>query len=368
MKTKNILRLFFTAAFIFGTFAMNAQTKIYIHKKNGTVDEYNIADLDSISFTPPSSIDYSKLRLNEVSGVGGDDEKFYELINTGTADINLAGCKIYYNANGSNGGSFPPTDNRLTWTGDATQVARAGQLFSLIGRNNPGSFTTGLTAQRILVITLEDPNGNVLDQCLRAEDTAPYAIADQSFSRIPDGTGPFYFTTPTPDELNGMSATNLILAPTTQEKLVINEVDGNGKFVEIYNRGTVAISLEGYTLVKNDLQTWWTGKAAASIPAGGYYTIAQSGGAEGADEYTGANGISPKQNVKFELKNSGETLVDSFTRTNGGNWGDGVTPDYGSGTKYSFSRIPDGIGNFQLGVPSCNAVNGASAGDIMTNP
>ena len=170
-----------------------------------------------------SGIDYSQLKLNEVSGVGGDGEKFYELINIGTEDIPLVGCKIYYNANGSSGDAFPPADNRLTWTGSDTQTAKAGELFSLIGRGTPGSFTTGLTAQRILIITLEDPAGNVIDQCIRAEDTDEYAFTDKSFSRIPDGTVPFYFTEPTPNELNGEDATDLVLVPQTQGNVEIKK-------------------------------------------------------------------------------------------------------------------------------------------------
>ena len=375
MKTKNILHTFLTCAFLLGVMTMNAQTKIYVHKSDGTAAEYNIADVDSISFTPPAaSVDYSKLKLNEVSGVGNDSDKFYELINLGDADINLNGCKIYYNANGATGGTLPAGDGNLTWTGLSTQIAKAGELFSLIGRDNPagtspGSFTTGLTAARILIITLKDPAGNVIDQCIRAQDTGSYTIADKSFSRIPDGTGPFYFTTPTPNVMNGASAAGLIEVPTTQENLVINEVDGNGKFVEIYNKGTASVSLEGLTLVKNESGTWWTGGAGATIAAGGFYTVAQTGQGTGCEsEATGANGISPKQNVKFELKKSDGTVLDTFVRTNGGNLGDGVTPDYGSGTKYSFSRCPDGTGSFQLAVPSCNAANNASAGDIVTNP
>jgi hypothetical protein len=214
METKIILRAFLTASFILGTLAANAQTKIYVHKTNGLADEYNVTDLDSISFNPPASTaDYSKLKLNEVSGVGEDSEKFYELINTGTTDINLAGCKIYYNANGNTGGTLPTGDGNLTWTGSASQVAEAGELFSLIGRNQPGSFTTGLTAQRILIITLKDPDGNVIDQCTRSQDTGSYAITNKSFSRIPDGTGPFYFTTPTPDATNGTSTDGLMSLP-----------------------------------------------------------------------------------------------------------------------------------------------------------
>jgi len=164
----------------------------------------------------PATVDYTKLKLNEVSGVGGDSEKFYELKNTGTEDISLYNCKIYYNANGSTGGTLPSGKGNLTWTGLTTQTIEAGKLFSLIGRNTPGSFTTGLTAQRILIITLEDPKGNEIDRCVRAQDTGVYEITDKSFSRIPDGTGDFYFTTPTPDTTNGASSAGLTKVPVNQ--------------------------------------------------------------------------------------------------------------------------------------------------------
>jgi hypothetical protein len=168
-------------------------------------------------------LDYSNLKINEVSGVGDTDcDKFYELINMGDVDIPLEGCKIYYNANGTVGESFPPIDERLTWTGNASQTAKAGKLFSLIGRNGgncsdpptPNSFALGITPERILIITLKDPAGNIIDRCVRAEDTGQYAVGrDFSFSRVPDGTGPFYFTYPTPDQLNGNDAKGLLLVP-----------------------------------------------------------------------------------------------------------------------------------------------------------
>jgi len=162
------------------------------------------------------SIDYTKLKLNEVSGTGTDAEKFYELFNTGSKAIPLEGCKIYYNANGSSGGTLPTGNGNLTWTGLSTQTAQAGQFFSLIGRNNPGSFTTGLTASRILIITLMDPDGNIIDRCIRAKDTGEYNFTDKSYSRIPDGTGDFYFTTPTPNATNGASTDGLTKVPIAQ--------------------------------------------------------------------------------------------------------------------------------------------------------
>ena len=300
--------------------------------------------------------------MNEVSGVGSDSEKFYELINTGSADIPLEGCEIYYNANGGTGESFPPTNDRLTWVGNATQVIKAGEMFTLLGRNNEGSFSLGITPERILIITLKDPDGNVIDQCIRAEDTGIYATPDRnlSFSRIPDGTGSFYFSLPTPNAKNG----GALLLPTTQTNidystLVINEIDGNGKFVEIYNTGTESVSLENLTLVKNETQTWWTGTADKSIAAGGHYVIAQIGSTGIFDEATGASGISTKQTVKFELKNPDKDVIDSFFR-GVAPWGTAVSdvaPD-------SFSRCPNGIGDFKLATPSPGAANPETGTDI----
>jgi len=205
------------------TCAVSSVQKIVFDNNTMTVEMKagnKVTDITRISYAQDfSGIDYSKLKLNEVSGVGDDSQKFYELYNTGDVDIPLKDCQIYYNANSNAGDAFPPNDERLTWTGLANQIAEAGKLFSLIGRNNQGSFTTGLTPERILIITLKDPEGNVIDQCNRAEDTGIYATPDRtkSFSRIPDGTGPFYFTTPTPDALNGTDATDLLLVPQTPQ-------------------------------------------------------------------------------------------------------------------------------------------------------
>ena len=153
--------------------------------------------------------------------------------------------------------------------------------------------------------------------------------------------------------------------------LVINEIDGNGKFVELYNKGTESVPLAGVFLVKNE-QTlyWWTGSEDAYIAPQGFYAIAQTltgnlNPPPNATEYTGRNGISTRQNLKFELWSpDGADKLDQFIRTNGGKLGDRIDPDYSADTMYSFSRYPDGTGNFGLAVPSCNAPNTAITGTI----
>jgi len=369
MKTRNIFRILLTAVFVLGTMAMNAQTKIYVYKTDGTAAEYNIADIDSISFTTPVFVDYTVLKINEVNGVSG--QKWFEIYNTGDEEINLNDVKAYYS-------NSEPASYSITWTGDATQTILPKGYFSTQGL----TLNTGLSANNASVrLQLRAPNGTPLDTYEKPKDinTGYPVIYNKSHARIPDGTGDWYYTTDnigTPGATNGASTEGCTkfgeedagMPVVDYSGLVINEVDGNGKFVEIYNKGTEPVSLEGLRLVKNESGTWWAGGTGITIAVGGFYTVAQSGGAAGADEYTGANGISPKQNVKFELKEPDGTVIDEFVRTNGGNWGDGVTPDYGSGTQYSFSRCPDGTGSFQLAIPSCNSTNNASAGDIVTNP
>ena len=53
---------------------------------------------------PEVVYDYSKLVLNELSGAGEDNEKYWELYNTGNQEIDLAGVTIN-------------KDEELAWTG-----------------------------------------------------------------------------------------------------------------------------------------------------------------------------------------------------------------------------------------------------------
>jgi len=53
MKTKKIFHYFFSVVFALGAIAMNAQDKVYVCKNNGTIDEYNIDDVLSLSVDPP---------------------------------------------------------------------------------------------------------------------------------------------------------------------------------------------------------------------------------------------------------------------------------------------------------------------------
>jgi hypothetical protein len=329
---------------------------------------YSTSKTDSVTFTgtgAPSN-DYTKLKFNEISGVGGDADKFYELINLGTEPLSLTGVRITYN----NTSPFNSTTDNDTWVG-ATGTIAAGARLLLQGRITAGGvLLTGLSAGANITCKLFAPDNTLLDQFDR-RDWVSGGTNTKAFAKIPEGTGAFYYADATAGTANPTSTGGLnTVTPGNYKQLVINEVDGNGKFVEIYNNGTSAISLEGVILRKNESATWWTGGSTASIAAGGHYTIVQSGQTTvGADEYTGASGISASKTVKFELTAPNSMLIDAFARVKADGALDiACTPDYSVAPKYSFSRCPDGTGAFGLAVPSCNTANPATAvGPIVTN-
>jgi hypothetical protein len=313
-------------------------------------------------------VDYTGLVINEVDGNG----KFVELYNKSAAAISLTGVMLVKN------------ESVTWWTGGAVSITAGG--FYTIAQSggdpspNESNGNGGISSKQNLQFELKQPDGNtVIDQFLRTNGTAlgtsvtpAYdATPKYSFSRCPDG-GAFGLAVPSCNTANPALPAGPIVtdgSAVDYSKLVINEIDGNGKFVEIFNNGTVAVSLTDITLYKNETTLWWTG-GAVNISAGGFYTIAQSGQTPvGVSESTGNGGISPKKTVKFEMRAPNGFHIDAYARVKA----DGIldadcTPDYGSGTKYSFSRCPDGTGAFGLAVPSCNVANPATAvGPIVTN-
>lgn len=137
-------------------------------------------------------------------------------------------------------------------------------------------------------------------------------------------------------------------------KLILNEVDGTNKCIEIFNSAAEALPLTGVTLTKDDGgSAWWTGGSGVTIPANGYYVIAQTGSTvPGADEATGASGISMGKAVKFELKAPGGASLGVFER------GDDTT-DLKS---YSFQRIPNATGPWKYATPTTKAANPSTGG------
>ena len=350
MKTKNILFAFFTCAFLLGVSTMNAQDKIYVHEKNGTAVAYNIADLDSISFTPPATpVDYTKLVINEVNGVG----KWFEIYNTGDTEISLSGVTAYYS-------NSDPASYKITWTGTTESIPAGGYL-------QVASLLTGLSANNANVrLQMRSPNGTVLDTYEKLIDiNSGYdVIKNKSHARIPDGSDNWYYTTDgigTPGATNGTSAEGcikfgeedkaIVISTEDYSKLVINEVNGVGKWFEIYNTGDTEISLSGVTAYYSNsdpasYKITWTG-TTESIPAGGYLQVASL-----------LTGLSANNaNVRLQMRAPDGTILDTYEKLIDINSG------YDAIKNKSHARIPDGTGIWyytsdDAGTPG--ATNGTS--------
>lgn len=171
---------------------------------------------------------------------------------------------------------------------------------------------------------------------------------------------------------------------TKVEGVVFNEIDGQNKFIELYNTTDKEVSLEGITIVKYDASkeggksTTWTGAAGMKLAAKSWIYLESSDladEAEGGDpdyKYQSANhvfvgGLSPKKNMKLELCGADGKVLDSFVRgEEGSGWNQ--VKGYANNKTNSFSRVPDGTGEWAYAAPTKGAANGEKTGEIEMTP
>lgn len=147
--------------------------------------------------------------------------------------------------------------------------------------------------------------------------------------------------------------------------LVINEVAGTSKFLELYNPTDKDVDLEGVTLLKNDeteIGAIWTGVADQVVKAKGFVILYSSKTAlENPDPaFTFNGGLSGKKSVKMELFAADGTSIEVFVR--------GPEPwdtACAENTDCSFSRVPDGTGPFVYAAETPGAANGEKVADIV---
>jgi hypothetical protein len=170
----------------------------------------------------------------------------------------------------------------------------------------------------------------------------------------------------------------------TVEGLVMNELDGQNKFIELYNTTDKEISLEGVALVKYDSSkeggksTTWEGAAGMKIAANGYVVLESSDLADPEEkgdpnyqyeskDHVFKGGLSPKKNVMIELYDAKGKLLDTFVRgTEGAGWNQ--VKGYAENEECSFSRVPNGTGEFAYAAPTKGAENGAKVAEIEQAP
>ena len=166
--------------------------------------------------------------------------------------------------------------------------------------------------------------------------------------------------------------------------IVLNELSGADKFIELYNTTDKEVSLEGVYVVKYDSSkdggksTTWTGAKGMTIAAKGYVVLESSDLSDPAEDgdpayaYESANhvfkgGLSGKKNVFIELYNANDEKLSEFKRgEEGAGWNQ--VSGFNNNKKNTFSRVPNGTGDWAYAAPSKGTANGEKTGDLEHAP
>jgi hypothetical protein len=355
----------------------NIYTAVIPAKPDGTKVNFHVEAMnDEATAVSPDmeytvgavAVDYSVLRLNELNG----NDKFIEIYNTGADPINLNG--VYIEKDGSQ-----------NWVADNTVSIEPGAYVLLYSEDVQADmpdypealiFHSGLSAKKNVRIQLFTPAGVSIDDFnltnIEANDPA-YIPAPASYSRNADGK--WYYADATPGAVNvdgtvallGLEGGDTPEPPTPEEpdytNLVLNELNGDTKFIEIYNKGNIDLSLEGMYIMKDDYVAGatWTADASVVAPAGGYVLLYSEDVTldhpEVPETLIFHSGLSAKKTVRITLFMPDGTVRDEYTR--GTEWGltiSNVAPQ-------SFARTPDG-GDWKLADPTPGEANPAEGEDI----
>lgn len=321
------------------------------------------------------AIDYSVLRLNELNG----NDKFIEIYNAGTDVINMKGVSIYKDT------------EKLVWTGKTEVNVEAGAYLLLYSEDVVADhpeidsalykFNSGLSAKKNVRIELKTPAGESIDDFNLTQielngEAYGYAgnQAPASYSLNADGN--WYYADATPGEAN-IDGENIVLGleggvtpepPTPTEpdytNLVLNELNGDTKFIELYNKGDMDLVLNGLYIEKDDKpEPIWTGDGTITVPANGYVVFYSSDVLADHPELDGTNflfnsGLSGKKIIRIALFMADGTALDEFIRGNG---------EYGATISNvapkSYARTPDG-GDWKLADMTPGEANPAEGEDI----
>ena len=135
--------------------------------------------------------------------------------------------------------------------------------------------------------------------------------------------------------------------------LVLNELNGNDKFIELYNKGEESISLKGVYIEKDGKNVWKAGDI--TLEAGAYLLLySEDVIAEEHPEYEGSglvfsSGLSAKKEVRVQLFTPAGVSIDDFNLV-----------DYSTPASASYSRCPDGTGAWTYAAATPGAANAES--------
>lgn len=183
-------RYFILTAALF-LFVLSGSAQLKVWKNDVVTFMTDPAEVDSITFGVP----YQCLALNEISG----DKGWIEIYNKSEFSISLEGVKIM-----------------LIENGNATELVTFGQE-SISGKKFSVKDVQGLSNTEDLVITLQTPDGAVIDKFDSQKELEGEKHADNgSYSRIPDGIGEWkIISEPTRNEKNNYGKAEMPNIPIT---------------------------------------------------------------------------------------------------------------------------------------------------------
>lgn len=306
---------------------------------------------DDIDLSAATWKTQEKVVLNEVQ-VNGD--QFIELYNAGKSDEPLNGWQIFVN----------DADTPI-WTGTTETLL-------------PGGRTTvncsGLATDKNTKLCLKNGSSEVKDVFIRGEIgegwgtiTLPEANALASFSRIPDGTGDWVCASPTKGSANAGKISSI------DHGLILNELNGNDKFIELRNTSDKTINLEGVTVWKDGKKVW-TGKSGQNVASSAEegYVLLYSEDVVNWDEEKDAekpkpahygydsdlvftSGLSPKKAVRVQLFNAAGVLIDDFNLVG-----------YTKPCPASYGRNANGVWYYQEATPGTSGASNVDGVDPVT--
>lgn len=186
---------------------------------------------DDTSDTDDTDEDAISVVINELYSKGEPD--FIELMNTGSEAVPLSSLGL--------------SDGDPAWTLKLDGELAPGAILDIPCDDEEAGVPFKLSGDGE-TLTLTDPAGRVLD-----EVDFPALDDDQSWSRLPDGTGDWDLGIPTPGEANEAWVEEGCTSDPEEvaELIAFNELLSGGEtidFIELYNKGDQCVDLGGFHL------------------------------------------------------------------------------------------------------------------------
>lgn len=285
--------------------------------------------------TEPS--DVQGLFVNEVCSGGTDWIEFY---NATGAEIDLSGYHVQDNKG---------TDEEYTFPA-GSKIGSKGFLVI-----EEGTFEFGISADGDAIAILDEAYAKIDEVIIPAmEDGFTYSRIEDggsSWEIVEGGTkGRSNCGTPddnpadNPDDNPGDNPET----PSGYETIRLNELNGNDKFIELYNLSDEDVDIAGMYFTKDDEDTF-TAPEGTVVPAGGFLTV-WSEKADGDHDLIFEFGLSADKSVKIELFAPDGTSLDVFKNLSvalGETWGED-DGKYDSKDLGSFARETDGTGDWYI--------------------